>query len=146
MIKGAKYELKRNKGDTQLGWKIIQLVERRKTRSITRTVAPDGLTEEKCGGLADWYNHKGAKEDHVLKQATMTVDEYDWVVLADGEPNTIDEEAWIYEVISHYDFIGFGELAMPGDKAEAAQRHDFANDFKRVLSSAAPAPVNTDAD
>jgi hypothetical protein len=109
MIKGAKYELTRDKGNTQLGWKIIQLVERRKTRRITRTVIPDGQIEEKCGGLADWYHWEGAKEDHILKQATLTVDEYEWACLGDGEPNVIGEDQWVNEVISHYDFVGFAD-------------------------------------
>jgi len=82
MIKGAKYELTRNKGDTQLGWQIIQLVERRKTRSTT------------C---------------RLENQSTMTVEEYEWACLGDGEPNVIGEDQWVNEVISHYDFVGFAD-------------------------------------
>ena len=96
MIKGAIYELKRDKDNTQLGWKRIQLVERRKTRTITSRL--------------ENFKHYSYSQ----RQTTMTVDEYEWVCLGDGEPNIIDENAWAYEVISHYDFIGFAEGAEPG--------------------------------
>ena len=109
MISGAIYELTRDKDNTQLGFEHIQFIERRKIRTITRTVVPDDLNKEKCGGVYYWLNHEGAQKDHTLKQATLTVDEYQWVVLGDGAPYFIDEDDWAYEVMSHYDFIAFAE-------------------------------------
>ena len=102
MIKGAIYELKRDKDNTQLGWKHIQLVERRKTRTITSR-------------LENFKHYSYSQRQKTIESViSQTVDEYEWVCLGDGEPNIIDENAWGYEVIGHYDFIAFAEGTEPG--------------------------------
>lgn len=148
MIKGAKYERsskqpdeKENKGSFAwyfLGWKTIQLIERRKVRSITRTVIPDGPIGRKCGRWKNWLGHDGEEgeyvadnwvgcrtvnvqeeqEDHVVKQTTLTIDEYNWVCLVDGKSHQyqkypliieLDEEVFEGHILAYYDFVGMAE-------------------------------------
>ena len=144
MIKGAKYERNSEQpkeegfwDDFFLEWKTIQLIERRKVRSITRTVIPDGPIGKKCGRWKRWLGHDGEegkyvaadwegcrtmniqeeKEDHVVKQTTLTTDEYDWVCLVDGKSHQyqkypliieLDEEV-LGHILAYYDFVGMAE-------------------------------------
>ena len=141
MIKGAKYERNskqpKEEGSTRfdefyIEWKTIQFIERRKARSITRTVIPDGPIGKKCGRWKHWLGHDGPgsgwgcrvssvqeeKEDHVVKQTTLTIDEYDWVCLVDSKSHqyaqyptliNIDEEELDCEILEFYDFVGMAE-------------------------------------
>ena len=142
MIKGAKYKRNSKKqpeeagffDDFYLEWKTIQFIERRKARSITRTVVPDGPIGKKCGRWKHWLGHDGKegryvaadwygcrtinvqeeKEDHVVKQTTLTTDEYEWVCLVGGNSHQhqkyplmieLDEEVLTCHILDYYDLI-----------------------------------------
>ena len=82
MIVGAKYALQRPK-DTILGWKIIQLVERREVRGVTvKTVEANGTRDR----TREWK-------------------EYQWIALCDGELIVLDEAELFEELSAYYTFL-----------------------------------------
>ena len=82
MIVAAKYKVRRPK-DTILGWKIIQLVERREVRRVTvKTVEANGTRDQTRG----WK-------------------EYEWIALCDGEPIALDEAELFEELSAYYTFV-----------------------------------------
>ena len=94
MIKGAKYKRNSKKqpeeagffDDFYLEWKTIQFIERRKVRSITQ----------------------------VVKQTTLTTDEYEWVCLVGGNSHQhqkyplmieLGEEVLTCHILDYYDLV-----------------------------------------
>jgi hypothetical protein len=76
MIVGAKYALQRPK-DTILGWKIIQLVERREVGVVTVKT----------------------------KDGTRQYGQYQWIALGDSEPIVLDEAELFEELSAYYTFL-----------------------------------------
>ena len=76
MIVGAKYEVRRPK-DTILGWKIIQLVERREVGVVTVKT----------------------------KDGTRQYGQYQWIALCDGELIVLDEAELFEELSAYYTFL-----------------------------------------
>lgn len=107
MIPGAIYKLDiEHDGDTSFGWREFTLVERRASRSHTRTferVDPDTFMH---GGL--W---PGVNEDEELmpKTVSITCVDYEWSLVGDGEPAPygVDEEELQSEIeLGYYKFAG----------------------------------------
>ena len=82
MIVGAKYKVRRPK-DTILGWKIIQLVERREVRRVTVKTVEAGGTRDRT---TEWK-------------------EYQWIALGDSEPIVLDEEEMLEDLSANYTFV-----------------------------------------